>query len=48
MNSAPGYENLATEADFVPRPDSRPLTKFENRGNNLGHGVWDIQFKRKG
>jgi len=48
MNSAPGYENLAIEGDFVPRPDSRPLTKFENRGNNLGHGVWDIQFKRKG
>jgi len=47
MNSAPGYENLAAEDDFVPRPDSRPLTKFENRGNNLGHGVWDIQFKRK-
>jgi tRNA (guanine-N7-)-methyltransferase len=48
MNSAPGYENLSNEGDFVPRPDSRPLTKFENRGNNLGHGVWDIQFKRKG
>lgn len=47
MNSAPGYENLAVDGDFVPRPDSRPLTKFENRGNNLGHGVWDIQFKRK-
>jgi len=47
MNSAPGYENLANEGDFVPRPDSRPLTKFENRGNNLGHGVWDIQFKRQ-
>ncbi|MFB0981470.1 MAG: tRNA (guanosine(46)-N7)-methyltransferase TrmB [Alteromonadaceae bacterium] len=47
MNSAPGYENLAIEGDFVPRPDSRPLTKFENRGNNLGHGVWDIQFKRQ-
>ncbi|MFT7430593.1 MAG: tRNA (guanine-N7-)-methyltransferase [Colwellia sp.] len=47
MNSAPGYKNLATDGDFVPRPDSRPLTKFENRGHNLGHGVWDIQFKRQ-
>jgi len=46
MNSAPGYSNLACDGDYVPRPDSRPLTKFENRGNNLGHGVWDIQFKR--
>jgi len=46
MNSAPGYKNLATDGDFVPRPDNRPLTKFENRGQRLGHGVWDIQFER--
>ncbi|WDE13040.1 tRNA (guanosine(46)-N7)-methyltransferase TrmB [Thalassomonas haliotis] len=46
MNSAPGYENLSQTKDYVPRPDSRPLTKFENRGQRLGHGVWDIQFKR--
>jgi tRNA (guanine-N7-)-methyltransferase len=46
MNNSEGYENLSETNDFVPRPDSRPLTKFENRGQNLGHGVWDIQFKR--
>ena len=46
MNTAEGYENLSETNDYVPRPDSRPLTKFENRGQNLGHGVWDIQFKR--
>lgn len=46
MNSAPGYNNLSETNDYVPRPDSRPLTKFENRGQRLGHGVWDIQFKR--
>jgi len=48
MQSAPGYENLSDTNDYVPRPDSRPLTKFENRGQRLGHGVWDIQFKRQG
>ena len=46
MSSAPGYENLSETNDYVPRPDSRPLTKFENRGQRLGHGVWDLQFKR--
>lgn len=32
---------------FAPRPDYRPLTKFENRGLRLGHGVWDLIFSRK-
>jgi len=31
---------------FAPRPDYRPLTKFESRGLKLGHGVWDIVFTR--
>ncbi|WP_286262745.1 tRNA (guanosine(46)-N7)-methyltransferase TrmB [Thalassotalea atypica] len=47
MQSAPGYKNLSENNDYVPRPDSRPLTKFENRGQRLGHGVWDLQFERK-
>lgn len=46
MNEAPGFENIATSGDYVERPDSRPLTKFEQRGHRLGHGVWDIMFKR--
>jgi tRNA (guanine-N7-)-methyltransferase len=46
MLQAQGYKNLSTTNDFVPRPDSRPLTKFENRGQRLGHGVWDLQFSR--
>jgi len=29
---------------YSPRPKYRPLTKFENRGQKLGHGVWDIIF----
>ncbi|MDO8903718.1 tRNA (guanosine(46)-N7)-methyltransferase TrmB [Hydrogenophaga sp.] len=31
---------------YVPKPDYRPLTKFENRGLKLGHGVWDLVFRR--
>lgn len=39
---------LANTADgFAPRPDYRPLTKFENRGLRLGHGVWDLIFQRR-
>lgn len=44
-----GEPLLANTADgFAPRPDYRPLTKFENRGIRLGHGVWDLIYKRKG
>lgn len=39
---------LRNTADgFAPRPDYRPLTKFENRGLKLGHGVWDLLFRRR-
>lgn len=31
---------------YVTKPDYRPLTKFENRGLKLGHGVWDLVFRR--
>jgi len=47
MQSAKGYENLSENNDYVPRPDSRPLTKFESRGHRLGHGVWDLQFSKQ-
>ncbi|MCG7757206.1 MAG: tRNA (guanosine(46)-N7)-methyltransferase TrmB [Nitrosomonas sp.] len=33
-------------ADYAPRPDYRPLTKFEQRGIKLGHGVWDLIFRK--
>ncbi|MES2609989.1 MAG: tRNA (guanosine(46)-N7)-methyltransferase TrmB [Pseudomonadota bacterium] len=36
-----------TASGFAPQPDYRPLTKFENRGLRLGHGVWDIVFVRR-
>ena len=38
VNTAPGY---------APRPEHRPLTKFEQRGLALGHGVWDLLFARR-
>ena len=36
-----------TAADYAARPDYRPLTKFEQRGLRLGHGVWDLIFRRR-
>ncbi|MGL4767041.1 MAG: tRNA (guanosine(46)-N7)-methyltransferase TrmB [Formosimonas sp.] len=39
--------NRAENMGFILRPDSRPLTKYEKRGNRLGHGVWDVLFIRK-
>ncbi len=46
MNVAPGYRNLAEDGRCVPRPAERPITKFERRGERLGHGVWDLKFQR--
>lgn len=45
LNAEPLLQN--TSADYAQRPDYRPLTKFEQRGLNLGHGVWDLIFMRK-
>ena len=41
------HELKNTAQGFAPRPDYRPLTKFENRGIRLGHGVWDVVFRKK-
>ncbi len=45
LSAEPLLENTAT--DYAPRPAYRPLTKFEQRGIRLGHGVWDLVFRRK-
>ncbi|MBN9229820.1 MAG: tRNA (guanosine(46)-N7)-methyltransferase TrmB [Legionella sp. 40-6] len=38
-------KNLSPQEDgYIPRPETRPLTKFEQRGTRLGHGVWDLLF----
>ena len=45
ISAEPLLQNTAD--GFAPRPDYRPLTKFENRGLKLGHGVWDLVFRRR-
>jgi tRNA (guanine-N7-)-methyltransferase len=42
LNVEPQLKNTAV--DYVEKPSYRPLTKFENRGIKLGHGVWDMVF----
>ncbi|MBP8924408.1 MAG: tRNA (guanosine(46)-N7)-methyltransferase TrmB [Pseudomonadales bacterium] len=44
LGSAPGWRNQAGEGCFAQRPDWRPQTRFERRGLQLGHGVWDVLF----
>jgi tRNA (guanine-N7-)-methyltransferase len=44
LGKIPQLKNSSATGDYVPRPDFRPLTKFENRGLKLGHGVWDLIF----
>jgi len=45
LNAETQLENSAK--DYAVKPSYRPLTKFENRGLKLGHGVWDMVFTRK-
>lgn len=47
MSVAEGFVNQAGERQFTPRPETRPVTKFERRGERLGHGVWDLIFIRQ-
>ena len=47
MQAAPGFHNLILQGDYSPRPDYRPETKFERRGERLGHGVWDLLFQQR-
>lgn len=44
MNDADGFKNQLGDGSYSPRPDFRPVTKFERRGQKLGHGVWDLLF----
>ena len=46
LSAEPLLENMHLENAFVERPESRPLTKYEQRGLRLGHGVWDLLFRR--
>jgi tRNA (guanine-N7-)-methyltransferase len=47
LGAEAGLKNTSAQADgYARKPDYRPLTKFENRGIKLGHGVWDLVFQR--
>jgi tRNA (guanine-N7-)-methyltransferase len=45
LSGEPALKNTAD--GYAPRPDYRPVTKFENRGLKLGHGVWDLVFTKQ-
>ncbi|HRD69062.1 MAG TPA: tRNA (guanosine(46)-N7)-methyltransferase TrmB [Legionella sp.] len=47
LESEPVLENQQAPGDYSPKPASRPLTKFEQRGERLGHGVWDLIYNKK-
>jgi tRNA (guanine-N7-)-methyltransferase len=40
------FANLSPSGDWMPRPEERAPTRFEKRGERLGHGVWDLAFRR--
>ena len=46
MNRNTNFSNLSADNSFIPKPDYRPTTKFEIRGQKLGHGVWDMLYKK--
>lgn len=46
LSGEPRLRNAAPNGGFVPRPDERSPTRFERRGERLGHRVWDLEFRR--
>ncbi len=51
MQASPEFSNTVAATDthfpYAPRPDYRPITKFETRGIKLGHGVWDLLYRKQ-
>jgi tRNA (guanine-N7-)-methyltransferase len=47
-NADGGLVSLSAQASYVARPEFRPVTRFERRGERLGHGVWDLAYARAG
>jgi tRNA (guanine-N7-)-methyltransferase len=47
LNASPRLRNLSSDGGFVPRPTERNPTRFEQRGERLGHDVWDLAFERR-
>lgn len=46
LENTPLWQNTAEKNQFTPRPSTRPMTKFEKRGQQLGHRIWDLVFLR--
>jgi tRNA (guanine-N7-)-methyltransferase len=46
-NADPHLASLSADRTYVPRPDFRPPTRFERRGERLGHGVWDLAYGKR-
>lgn len=47
LSASDAFDNVHGEGAFTARPSRRPETKFERRGERLGHGVWDLEFTRR-
>ncbi|MBU25107.1 MAG: tRNA (guanosine(46)-N7)-methyltransferase TrmB [Gammaproteobacteria bacterium] len=47
FSQSAAWHNTSEAGDFVPRPERRPITKFETRGERLGHNVFDLLYQRK-
>ncbi len=45
-NACPRLESLSEDRTYVERPQFRPATRFERRGARLGHGVWDLAYRK--
>jgi tRNA (guanine-N7-)-methyltransferase len=46
LSSSTAFTNCSAQGDYCEKPEFRPETKFERRGERLGHGVWDLLFTR--
>ena len=47
LSKNPRLESLSSDAAYVERPAFRPATRFERRGARLGHGVWDLAYRKR-
>lgn len=46
LDGSADFSNLAAQSGFIERPQMRPLTRFERRGQRLGHSVWDLAYRK--
>lgn len=47
LGASPSLENLAPDGSYIEKSAERITTRFEKRGQRLGHGVWDLAFRRR-